>query len=436
MKTIITTCLAFFLVFGSAYAQNDSLLVSTSSTFQTPGSGSALGQILLSSNPSNRTLQILPARTGDGDVLNGYVFDVAYTNTGGSSNGFLFRSGTANRLIINETGNVGIGMTSPTTKLQVNGSFGIGTLSQTSSNTSGLQVDYVDGGTGTTTFKHNRYGGNTYFKRNSASGERTQLFFGGVGHHRMDIYNDNNEVKLRLHSYGDSYFAGGNVGIGNTAPSNKLHIVDNTNAEVVLVESSTGSSQLTLRSTATGGIDWRMMSTADGASLGGGKFSIYGNAEHRFVLDQNGNVGIGTTTPGNELEVNGTIRSKEVIVETTNWPDYVFEEDYDLPTLSEIEAFIKANKHLPEVPSAKEMEANGISLGEMNILLLKKIEELTLHTIGQERALENKKQMIDQLELGISTERYIREEQQQKLKTLEALVNQLIIKVELLEPKK
>lgn len=112
------------------------------------------------------------------------------------------------------------------------------------------------------------------------------------------------------------------------------------------------------------------------------------NLSQGISVDENGNVGIGTSNPGRELEVNGTIRSKEVIVEATNWPDYVFEEDYDLPTLSEIEAFIKTNKHLPEVPSAKEMEANGISLGEMNMLLLKKIEELTLHTIEQQKELE------------------------------------------------
>jgi len=69
-------------------------------------------------------------------------------------------------------------------------------------------------------------------------------------------------------------------------------------------------------------------------------------------------------------------------------PDYVFEEDYDLPTLAEIEAFITANKHLPEVPSAAEMEEEGIVLGDMNMLLLKKIEELTLHTIKQEKMIE------------------------------------------------
>lgn len=106
------------------------------------------------------------------------------------------------------------------------------------------------------------------------------------------------------------------------------------------------------------------------------------------MLSITGSVGIGTTTPGNKLEVNGKIRSKEVIVEATGWPDYVFEAGYELPTLAEIEAFLKANKHLPGVPSAKKVEENGLSLGEMNALLLKKIEELTLHIIEQEKRIK------------------------------------------------
>lgn len=136
-----------------------------------------------------------------------------------------------------------------------------------------------------------------------------------------------------------------------------------------------------LAMTASGTLVYRTVLDATAGDLVGNEFV------DRFVVTRTGEMGIGTTSPSNKLEVNGTIRSKEVVVEATNWPDYVFEEDYDLPTLSEIEAFIKANKHLPEVPSAKEMEANGISLGEMNMLLLKKIEELTLITIQQQKQI-------------------------------------------------
>jgi hypothetical protein len=103
----------------------------------------------------------------------------------------------------------------------------------------------------------------------------------------------------------------------------------------------------------------------------------------RFMIDPQGNIGIGTTNPGSfKLAVEGKIGAREVNVTTTNpWPDYVFEPSYNLSPLDSIKTYIDKNKHLPEVPSAKEMEKNGVNLGEMNMLLLKKIEELTLYVI-------------------------------------------------------
>jgi hypothetical protein len=67
------------------------------------------------------------------------------------------------------------------------------------------------------------------------------------------------------------------------------------------------------------------------------------------------------------------------------WADYVFDEDYDLMSLSEVESFIKENKHLPDVPSAKEVKKDGLDVAEMNATLLKKVEELTLHIIELEK---------------------------------------------------
>jgi len=97
-------------------------------------------------------------------------------------------------------------------------------------------------------------------------------------------------------------------------------------------------------------------------------------------------VGIGTLTPAEKLSVNGNIRAKEIKVETANWPDYVFEEDYQMPSLTETEAFIKKHKHLPGMPNKEQVAAEGISLGEMNRKLLEKVEELTLHLIREQEA--------------------------------------------------
>jgi hypothetical protein len=109
----------------------------------------------------------------------------------------------------------------------------------------------------------------------------------------------------------------------------------------------------------------------------------------------NGNVGIGTTIPDSKLAVNGTIHTKEVKVDLIGWPDYVFEPTYNLKPLSEIETYIKENKHLPEIPSAKEVEKNGALLGEMNKLLLKKVEELTLYMIELKKRDELLQNRID-----------------------------------------
>lgn len=113
----------------------------------------------------------------------------------------------------------------------------------------------------------------------------------------------------------------------------------------------------------------------------------------RLRINSAGNVGIGTSTPGSyRLAVAGKIAATGEVrvfnIGTTIFPDYVFEPEYKLPSLAEIETYIKANKHLPEVPSAGEVALNGMSLSEMNIILLKKIEELTLHLIEMKKQVD------------------------------------------------
>lgn len=105
-----------------------------------------------------------------------------------------------------------------------------------------------------------------------------------------------------------------------------------------------------------------------------------------------------------QLGVDGKIRGEEVKVEIINGPDYVFEPDYELRTLKETKEFITENKHLPEIPPAREMEANGVDLGDMNMRLLKKIEELTLYQIElleRLEQLESKNAEIDELQKKI-----------------------------------
>ena len=130
-----------------------------------------------------------------------------------------------------------------------------------------------------------------------------------------------------------------------------------------------------------------------------GKFSVgFRDTDYTsvFVVQTNGKVGIKTDNPQNELDVNGTIRAKEILVES-NWADFVFKKDYKLPTLKEVERHINDNGTLPGVPSESEVKANGVNLSETNALLLQKIEELTLYAIQQQKLIEDMRGDIEKL---------------------------------------
>jgi hypothetical protein len=124
------------------------------------------------------------------------------------------------------------------------------------------------------------------------------------------------------------------------------------------------------------------------------------NAATQMTLLTNGNVGIGTTNPTNKLSVNGTIQSKEVIVET-GWADYVFGKEYRLLPLEELKQFIDKHKHLPNIPSAKEIEKNGLYVGEIQKRMMEKIEELVLYIIGLKEETEELKEQNKQLHSAI-----------------------------------
>lgn len=101
----------------------------------------------------------------------------------------------------------------------------------------------------------------------------------------------------------------------------------------------------------------------------------------------------------NVTEINSkTIRTNDITVDMNNAADYVFEDNYDLKSLSEVESYVKANKHLPGVPSAAEMAENGMSVSEMSNLLLEKVEELTLHMIELQKENQALKAKVESLE--------------------------------------
>lgn len=156
-------------------------------------------------------------------------------------------------------------------------------------------------------------------------------------------------------------------------------------------------------------LSWETGIILDPGSLYGKSYVDIQGAGLRIT---SGNLGIGTVdTKGYKLAVNGKIRAHEIKVETANWPDYVFAKDYEVPSLKKIELHIKEKGHLPGIPSAAEVRANGIDLGEMNAKLLQKIEELTLQLIEKDKEF--------------SKEKEINKSQDDRLKKLESMILKL-----------
>ena len=128
-------------------------------------------------------------------------------------------------------------------------------------------------------------------------------------------------------------------------------------------------------------------------------FFVNGNKNGGYptiIFKDSGDIGIGTLDPQNKLDVNGTIRAKEIKVES-DWPDFVFKKDYKLLTLEEVKRHIDEKGILPGVPSESDVKANGVNLGEVNALLLQKIEELTLYVIKQQEIIEEMQVEIEKI---------------------------------------
>jgi len=212
----------------------------------------------------------------------------------------------------------------------------------------------------------------------------------------------------------------GNIGIGTNDPLAKLHVKNGDNSYgVILAQANESNFQLytkTLTTQPTSVESFRLglkygsdennsfISFYRGGGTSGGFLGLSTNGVERFRITTDGKVGIGTGNPKNALDVVGTIRATEIKVEAAPWPDYVFEDNYQLKSLNDIKAYIKEHKHLPDVPSAEMMAKEGVNLGEVNKLLMQKIEELTLYVIDLEEknaAQESQLSQIQQLQADL-----------------------------------
>jgi len=302
------------------------------------------------------------------------------------------------------TGNVGIGITNPNYPLVVNGTIG---QSLVSPNDIFQNFSF----TSTTSWRISKAEpARLIFNYFNGELDQIEYVLSLVGSGKVGINNTNPQYDLDIDGNinftgqithlgqtfnpsqwisdgNDISFIQGNVGIGTDNPTCELNVTglagENENI-VHFHNNSGGSGGRTLYCTNMGG---NIGPLAEFNNSGSGPVAIFNG----------GAVGIGTTeTTGYKLAVAGKIHAEEVMVEhADNWYDFVFNENYDLQDIYELEKFVKQNKHLPDVPDEMEVKEKGINLGEMNGILLKKVEELTLYIIQQQKEIDELKQKID-----------------------------------------
>jgi len=299
----------------------------------------------------------------------------------------------SNNVYVNQNlsalGNVGIGTgSSASCRLQVTGNNYYGIYSSNSNkngNTYGICSYATNSVSNASVYGIYSYAG--------SSGSNTNVYgiyssIYGPSANKWAGYFNGGKVQV---NNGDLLITSGKVGIGTTTPQNALDVYGSVylpaNNSYWIGSYSNSGNRLRLHHNGTNAyIDYlpNLYFRADGTT-------------DALTLLQNGNVGIGITNPTQKLEVNGTIRAKEVKIET-NWADYVFKDNYLLKPLQEVNEYIKTNKRLPDLPSEQEVKESGVSLGDMQTKLLQKIEELTLYTIQQQEMIDKLNARIEQLE--------------------------------------
>jgi hypothetical protein len=328
--------------------------------------------------------------------------NILSTYSTGGSKAINFNSASTTVMKIADNGNVGIGTIDPLYKLDIRGeSYSQGHTIQAYSPTLTLKRNTTTGGYVQGIQTQQQDGTNNWFFGNHSTSD-FRISKGDFSAPKLIVTDT------------------GNVGVGIVNPSTKLEVYNTAGqGHLTLLGNDDSSQELSRISLdykiqgvdhVIGRISSFYQTQTNNGSGGLRFFSRYqGSLNEAMRLDSNGNIGIGTTSPTAKLEVvgkssftdnmkvNAKIEAKEIKVTLTPTADFVFEEDYNLPKLEEVEKHIKEKKHLPEIASAKQMEKEGVNVGEFQIKLLQKIEELTLYTIEQNKKIEaQNKQILEQ----------------------------------------
>lgn len=156
---------------------------------------------------------------------------------------------------------------------------------------------------------------------------------------------------------------------------------------------------------------------AANTATGGWEFyNVYSSKSLLYIKQNSGNVGIGTTDPKAKLAVNGDVYARLLRVRPDGWADFVFAPSYQLMPLQELESYIKKHKHLPDVPTEQQVRRDGLDVGGTQVILLQKIEEITLHLIEQEKRATVQKELLSAQAAAFA-------EQERRLAELERRLN-------------
>jgi hypothetical protein len=350
--------------------------------------------------------------------------------------------GIIDQFVVQDNGNIGIGITAPTEKLEVSGnikttgSIKVGAYTLPNTDGSSGQVLQTNG-TGTLAWNTPSGGfalpsltsGSLLFSNGTSIAQNNANLFWDNVNSRLGIGTKIPSGKIesvfittpssiaisKISDYVDAFYMTRNSNLGKQAiilrGNDGLGVSIESGRENETTNWGTYFSFRT-RNTATIGntndLTERLRIMADG-NIGIGisspseKLQVAGNAKIDGNITSSGTVQIGTITTfpaGFKLAIAGNMIAEQVKVKKSvsgAWPDFVFANEYKLPTLNSIEQYVNENKHLPEIPSAREVEKDGQDLGEMNRLLLKKVEELTLYMIEQNKKLENQQKEINVL---------------------------------------